>query len=90
MEDKNKKTYSYRFHRKEDALEVYREELAKNNGDVTRTLLTLKEDTRMPFGFMQYFHDYKECIDYLGITEEEFNNVKCIKWSGGVIERHAR
>lgn len=90
MENDSKKTYSYRFHRKEDALEVYRKELLNNNGDVNKTLLVLKNDTRMPFGFMQYFDDYKECIDYLGITEDQFNNAKCIKWHGDVIERHTR
>lgn len=86
----NKKTYNYKNHNKEDAMNVYKKELLKNKGDINKTLLALKSDTKMPFGFMQYFDDYKECIDYLGITENQFNDAKCIKWHGEVIERHTR
>lgn len=75
------------YDKKDDALDVYKEELAKNNGDVIKTLIAFNKNTKMPFGFMQYFVDYKECIDYLGVTEDEFNEANCLKWSNGLIER---
>ena len=90
MGKNNEKIYGNSYNYKKDALDVYNKELLKNNGDVIKTLLILNEDKRMPFGFLQYFRDYKECICYLGITEDEFNKARCIKWSNGIIERHSR
>lgn len=86
MKDNNRKFYNDSYNQKEDALNFYKKELAKNNGDVNKTLLILNENCIIPFGFMEYFENYKECIEYLEITEDEFNKADCIKWSYGVIE----
>lgn len=86
MKEEDRK-YGNCYNKKDDALDVHKEELAKNNGDVIKTLTVFSKDARLPFGFMQYFVDYKECIDYLGVTEDEFNEANCLKWSNGLIER---
>ena len=90
MGKNNEKIYGNSYDKKEDALDVYKEELLKNNGDIKKTLLSLNKDGRMSFGFLQYFADYKECINYLGIEEDDFCKAGCIKWSNGIIERHSR
>ena len=71
-----------KIHLKKDAINLFNEYKNRNNNDIYRTLIELKNNNKDEFFFSEYFYTHEESLKACNIPVDVFKEAKFMGWIG--------